>query len=159
MNYYAVVFLLRPTDLLRCERFELRGKISVIPQKWCPHMVRRDSKSLHARRTEDQVEIAATELKENEPDEKKDVGPVADPEHVEPETPGKDDVQMKEQPCQPQDGTDGQSTVARHEALCGTPEEALRRYIVNFARRGGSSGGGMVWELKNHAAVTVPCWC
>ena len=93
--------------------------------------------------TENQVEIAATELKENGPDEEKDVGPVADPEHVEPETPGKDDVQMKEQPCQPQDGTDGRSTVARHEALCGTPEEALRRYIANFARRGGSSGGGM----------------
>ena len=45
VNYYAVVFLLRPPDLLRRGPFSERENVCNSQEKWCPHKVRRDSKS------------------------------------------------------------------------------------------------------------------
>ena len=45
MNYYAVVFLLRPPDLLRRGRFSERENVCNSQEIGCPHKVRRDSKS------------------------------------------------------------------------------------------------------------------
>ena len=46
MNYYAVVFLLRPPDLL-CRESLFEGTNDCnFPGKWCVHTARRDSKSL-----------------------------------------------------------------------------------------------------------------
>ena len=45
VNYYAVVFLLRPPDLLRRGPFLERENVCNSPGKGCPHKVRRDSKS------------------------------------------------------------------------------------------------------------------
>ena len=49
VNYYAVVFLLRPPNLLRRGPFFEREKCLQFPGKWCPHKALRNSKS--ARRT------------------------------------------------------------------------------------------------------------
>ena len=45
VNYYAVVFLLRPPDLLRRGPFSERENVCNSQGKWCPHKVLRDSKS------------------------------------------------------------------------------------------------------------------
>ena len=45
VNYYAVLFLLRPPNLVLHGPFLVRENVCKFPGNWCPHKARRDSKS------------------------------------------------------------------------------------------------------------------